>query len=337
MAERFSRMGLRQGQFCDENAYLTRPMDDMLDCVDPWKLDEPTETNLELRAHVMAEIACNPWYFFGEVMRIPVPGGIERVRMTPALHFQIWAFMNSMSIMYAVPRQCGATLGPVGLMGWTYFTLGAGALTCMCPSPEGLSWIRRRIRLVTELVPAWMKPISNPKFTGIYGGGNRDTLVRRCRSITPGALFVDELCFIKHGDMAFPALMATLTASFRSVQRGIINKNFIRQLDNFGFPIMVTVNPTEIHDNPTARATFNTVSNAVKFNPKMYNIDNLSPLRERFIYAPFSHLELGYSNEWLYEIRKRNCLSDDVLRQDYLLQWTEDGKLIKPNPKDYFA
>ena len=69
---------------------------------------DPHSENLsqEVKLRIINEIAINPWYFFREVVRIPITGEKERFELHRGNTAMLYMMINSINISVLLPRQC---------------------------------------------------------------------------------------------------------------------------------------------------------------------------------------------------------------------------------------
>lgn len=85
------------------NSFFLELYDEKLLDIDP--LDEDNLTDeLKLRVHI--EISKNPWYFFREIVKIPMTDEKADFELTRATLAILWSLINNLHSYVVIPRQC---------------------------------------------------------------------------------------------------------------------------------------------------------------------------------------------------------------------------------------
>ena len=85
------------------NTFFLQLYDETLLDIDP--LDEASLTNEQkLRVHI--EITKNPWYYFREIVRIPMTDIGLQFELTRATLAILWVLINDLHAYVVIPRQC---------------------------------------------------------------------------------------------------------------------------------------------------------------------------------------------------------------------------------------
>ena len=103
MAKTYKELGIKNYDF------LLRIYDRDLINIDPFS----AHLSKIQKGKVIAEVKRNPWYYFREIARVPVPGGNVKFEFNRGNVAQLWCCMNSINFLEMLPRQKGKTVGVV--------------------------------------------------------------------------------------------------------------------------------------------------------------------------------------------------------------------------------
>lgn len=124
------------------------------------ELVNPHDKNLNeiTKAKILVECKLNPWYFFREVVRIPVSGD-ETIPFD--LHrgnlAAIWTFLNDIDFGLIQPRQTGKTFGTQSIVCYYMYIMADGVDIGMFTKDADL--VRdnvQRLKDIRDALPSWM-------------------------------------------------------------------------------------------------------------------------------------------------------------------------------------
>lgn len=100
------------------NTFFLQLYDETLLDIDP--LDEASLTNEQkLRVHI--EITKNPWYYFREIVRIPMTDVGLQFELTRATLAILWVLINDLHAYVVIPRQCYKSYTVAGFYSWIIY------------------------------------------------------------------------------------------------------------------------------------------------------------------------------------------------------------------------
>lgn len=112
----------------------------------------------ELQSRIITECKRNPWYFFREWCRIPVPGGSVRFEFNRGNVAQLWCCLNSVNFIEMLPRQQGKTQGVIAAINYLeIFVLSNAEITFSNKLLNDSRLNVSRFKNQRELLPAWMR------------------------------------------------------------------------------------------------------------------------------------------------------------------------------------
>lgn len=122
-------------------------------------------------AAILIECKANPWYFFREVMRVPVRGAAQPYQTT--LHrssmAMIWCFLHSIDFMVCQPRQTFKTTWVLIITTYSFiFELNKADIPFMHLNESNVIRNAEMLRDYICALPPYMNPWSNkPKLPGV--------------------------------------------------------------------------------------------------------------------------------------------------------------------------
>lgn len=72
------------------------------------------------KSKIITEIRKNPYYYLREIVRIPVPGGLQRFELHRGNLAITWAIINSLDFFILLPRQKYKTVSIAATLSWVY-------------------------------------------------------------------------------------------------------------------------------------------------------------------------------------------------------------------------
>lgn len=299
---------------------------------------DPTLT-LEQKAACDAEAMTNPWYFLREVTRVPQDGGdpvpFKIHRGTACL---VWAFFNNIDVGLLLIRQQGKTIIIATLM----------VYLCKILRKSRTLFLTKDAQLRAETI-AIMKQIRDeiPRYMWVHSRGDADNTemftynerenrivtaiaqsskeaaLKAGRGLTAARLFGDEFAFIKNGRIMLPAALGAGTTA-----RKIAEAN--------GIPYgNVFTTTTGKKDDPDGAYAYELLHGGYNWSEFLYDtpsrleliklIDKNSKGQRILIHAPFTHRQLGMTDEDLYLAIANAGGTKEEIDRDYGLKWTSGG------------
>lgn len=319
------KMGVANAHFC---LALMQPELQGVDPHDP-DLDEMTKIK------IWRECTENPWYFIREVIRIKAGDMIPYIanRGNMAL---MWLFLNHIDLFLIQPRQTGKSVGADCLMLWLiYFGCYNVDIQLITKDAKLRTDNVLRLKAMRDGVPQWLivKSKSDPDNTEEIGYEARKmrykALVPRAsatdaekvgRGATSPILQFDEPPFINHIGITLPSAMGSSTRARENAQR-------------LGAPygVLYTTTAGKI-DSRDGRFVYDMLQGAAVWNERYLDAGNQARLEQMIkdnstgesilMNCTFSHRQLGYTDEWLWETMARNKAYGEIAERDYLNRWT---------------
>jgi hypothetical protein len=322
----FKRMGIQN------YAFPLALYDPDLLHVDVHALDENTPENEILRQKVLIEASKNGWYFLRECVRIYEQGGSPiSFRLDRGSAAMAWCFFNGIDYTGMQPRQTGKTVCALSVMSWVLYISGFEFQMGMMAKDNNLREENvKRVKSFGENLPSWWiaedKNADKSNTTEILYAAlrthyktfvaqkDKGTADLQARGASPPVFHFDEFEFCVNIAISYPTILAsTGTARENAKKNGKPYSNIITT--TAGDPM-----------KQECKEAAKILEGAMPFTELLYDIENNVKLHEivkaaspqKMIIGVFSHLQLGYDNNWLREKITRNRMSRDNVMRDYL-------------------
>jgi hypothetical protein len=284
------------------------------------------------------ECRWNVWYFLREVVRIPPVAGPNPIayianRGNIAI---TWAFLNSIDIALIQPRQTGKSVSTDCIMLWLLFIGAGNSIINMITKDDTLRKKNvERIKKLRDLLPAYIVPRSSDDsdnqfevtckhhqnyYTTGVSQNSESTANNLGRGLTAPIAHIDEGPFINHIGTTLPAALAAATTARAEA------KKYGRPYGN----IFTTTAGKK--DDRDGRFMYDMIHGGATWTELFYDCVDRDALvemvrkncggRKLIINATFSHRQLGYTDEWLYEAMSQASSFGDAADRDFFNVWT---------------
>jgi hypothetical protein len=308
---------------------------------------DPYADNLsyDIKYMIAQEAEWNPWYYLREIARIPPISGLDPVsfRANRANVSLAWCFFNHVDYLLIHPRQTGKSVSTDGITSWCYLFRLRNAKMLLITKDDSLrSDNVRRLRNMREYLPKWLifddRTDANNTLMVTYntrgnvyktavGQNSEDAALKVGRGSTVPIIHCDEGPFIPYIDITLPAALSAGNAARDEAERN-------------GYPYgnMYTTTAGKIDSRSGGYmyqfmkegAEWNEAFLDVKDRHELYKVVNNSGTgRMRLVVGVFSHRQLGYTDDWLYEKISSSNSKGDAADRDYFNRWTM-GSLSSP-------
>jgi hypothetical protein len=314
------------------NKFFLRLYDKSLQGVDP--RDEENLTK-EQKIRITAEVRRNPWYFFREIVVLPVAGGKKRFQIHRGNLAMMYCMLNNLNSMTVLPRQHGKTVSSVCVFIWIYhYATENSQILFLNKELQDSKRNLRTFKEITELLPSYLK-IKHKKdkdnIEGIENGSNGNTIRVSGAAITPAEAdkkgrgtttplqLWDEFAFLKYNDVMYGASApATSQARIEAKENGKI----------YGVTMITTPNNIDIPEGKFCKIDF--INKMCMFDEVMYDwtLKDLNDWIEEksdnnFIYIEFSYKQLGRDEKWFQDQCKALNQNWLLIKREILLEWTK--------------
>jgi hypothetical protein len=332
---RLSRLLLAEG--VRNNKFMLALFDGGLADVDP---RSPTLTEEE-QARVLVEIVRNPWYFWREVVCVPVPGGKVRFELHLGNLFQLWCMCANLNSFLILPRQTYKTVSACCFYMWAYCfgTSNSHILFFNKELADSKNNLKRLKDLVEEL-PAWVRegvlrdPVRDFNNMEYIQSGHRHNRIDAKasgkdpehadllgRGATVPLTWYDEMAFAKYIEETYSA---AAPAGIKAKESAAFNGR--------PYGTCVTTTPSNL-DSPSAEFAFRLKTGALQFRLPFYDY---GPARVRemidseaefpFLAAEYTWRQLGKDDAW-YRAQCRELLNNRTkIKRELDLVWPLSGE-----------
>ena len=325
------------------NKFFLVLLDTELAGIDPHNLKDDS---VELKLRIATECKRNPWYFFRNVIRIPVPGsdGISFI-LNRANLSMIWLFFNHIDNLLIMPRQIGKTIGSISIAALIMYVTGKRITFAMLTKDDKLRKENvSRLKDIRDSLPEWFihkqrgdinnmenlsyEILSNQYQT--YVAQESDSGAERLgRGMTVPSQHWDEIAFFPNIDITYPIAISTTNAAVEAAKA---------HNQPYGNILTTTAG---VLNTDEGRFTHNLIVNSLVFTEKLYDLPNNDELvkivkansRQGMVYSEFSYLQLGKTHDWFVEKSSRTAGDQEIIDRDYLNKWTYGSAAKSPIEK----
>jgi len=311
---------------------------------DPHNLKDNSK---ELKQRIWYEAVHNPWYYLREVVRIGVSGSAQPGKFL--LHrgnlSMAWCYYNGIHYMGIMPRQVGKTIGACAIASHVIYFHGRKIEFGMYTKDTKLLTANvARLKMIRYNLPSYLIAESQSDENNKQGlsytllGNKYQTYVARDdaegadslgRGMTFSSGHIDEPGYNANIDITFPIMSAAQRTSARAAKA-----------NNQPCSNIYTTTAARIDTKP-GKWAFDFMNDCMPWSETLYDLKNRKELEEvvfnnsenNTINGTFSHLMLGFTNEWLIENIRETRADEDTVAREYLNQWRagSDRSLLDAN------
>lgn len=284
------------------------------------------------------ECRWNMWYFLREVVRIPPVAGPNPIsyKANRGNIATTWAFLNSIDIALIQPRQTGKSVSTDCIMLWLLFIGAGNSIINMITKDDTLRKKNvERIKKLRDLLPAYLVPLTREDsdnqfevtckyhqnfYTTGVAQSSESAANNLGRGLTAPIAHIDEGPFISHIGTTLPAALAAATTAREEA------KKYGRPYGN----IFTTTAGKK--DDRDGRFMYDMIVGGATWTELFFDCVDREALvamvrancggRKLIINATFSHRQLGYTDEWLYEAMSQASSFGDAADRDFFNVWT---------------
>jgi len=346
LAEIYYNMGIKN------NAFHLSLLQPELEEIDPGDESLP----LEIKAKIIYECKVNPWYFFREVLKVPVPGELKPShflanRANIGLY---WLFFNHITTLLVIPRQTGKTMLISSLVTYLLNFGSVNTFINLLTKSETLkSETLAKVKLLFEELPSYLnmstkKDIFNSdeirlkQFNNVFKGNLSSPSPKEAekvgRGFTSPINIIDECAYVSNIAIAMGAMLMTGNAA-----REIARKNN----RPYGTILATTAGDPEDRDG---KYIYSLTQNATIWNEIFFDAEDEEHLntliiknntsdtddKRAMVYMELSYRQLGYDDDWLKRQLESNISTPENIERDIFNKWVF-GSSASPIPKEYLV
>jgi hypothetical protein len=310
---------------------------------------DPHDPNLTLNQKVAVAIECkiNPWYFFREVCKAPVPGSsesgpVEANRGNLALW---WCFFCHITIILIQIRQTGKSFSTDALMVLLMEIVCYNTQINLLTKDDTLrrANVERMKAIIADLPPylnqkrfddaSNTEEITVRALKNVYKTHVPQSSAKRAynmgRGLTSPIFQIDEAPFQPNIEIALPAALAATGAAIDAARKA-------------GTPYGIIMTTTAgMKDDKDGAYIYSMVCDAAQWTEKFFDAKNQDELealvrnssrnKEAMVVATFNHRQLGKTDEWLKDKLEKSRARGEDANRDYFNVWTS-GSQTSPLP-----
>ncbi len=340
MHQILKRMGI------ENNKFFLVLLDTELKSIDPHNL---TDNSTELKLRIARECKLNPWYFYREMLRIPVTGsdGVHFILNRANLSL-IWLFSNHIDVMLVMPRQLGKTIGTISIAALIMYVTGMNITFAMLAKDAKLRKENvSRLKDIRDGLPEWFisrerndtdnseeikYSALNTKYLTFVSQGSVAGAEKLGRGMTTPCQHWDEMAYFTNVDITYPVAISSTNAAIETAK-----------LHHQPYGNIITTTAGKLNTTE-GRFTHNLLCNSLTFTETLYDTPDIVSLEnivkqnspQRMVYCEFSYSQLGKSQEWFDTTSARTSGGEDIIARDLLNRWTF-GTESNPIDKEILA
>lgn len=319
------------------HAFMLALINPELQEVDPFS-ERLTE---EQKMAIGLEISINPWYFFREVARAPAQSG-GAARMVEANRANIsmwWCFFSHITYILIQPRQTGKSFCTDVLMVLLMNFICSDTKINLLTKDDDLRRENiRRMKSIMDELPAYLNfktrnDASNTEEITVLAKKNYykthvpqsspKNALKLGRGLTTPVLQIDEGPFQPNISIAYPAIVAAMTAAIDIAKEA-------------GAPYGLIITTTAgKKDDKDGAFVYKKVDEAAPWSEMIFDAQNEAELiklikkssrsDDTIVNGTFSHRQLGKTDEWMMEVIKRTGATGEDADRDFFNVWTSGG------------
>lgn len=301
---------------------------------------DPFSDNLTQAQQVAILKECfeNPWYFFREIVRLPMAGStpVPLIANRGNIAY-FWSFYNHLTSMLILPRQFGKSSANNSIMLQVLNFGGYNIKVILLTRGDDLRVKNiKEIKAMLDSLPSYLKirtkkdsdndmnitfNAMNNRLDVFVAQNDPESANKQGRGLTTPIIFVDEYAFYNYIDITIPAAFAAMTAA-----RDAAIKN------NSPWGIGITTTPGYVKSRSGAFAKKD-YDKSCRFMETMYDIENQTALHEfvekntqgyknKQLLIEFNHRQLGKTDDWLREAIALSKVEADRAEAEFLNKWS---------------
>ena len=292
----------------------------------------------ENRLKVLAEVKANPWYFFREVLRIPIVGGLVPFEMHLGNMALVHLALRNVNTILVLPRQHYKTITSICIFLYAYEFITTNS-TIIFSNKEAKDAMLNldRYKEIRKRLPQWMLTTSRDdvenrldirnalRFNNINTVSSAITeeqASKMARGLTSPMIWFDEFAFLKFNEEIYKTASPALSRAAENAE--LMGKPHFK---------LITTTPNSLGFESAAYC-HGMMENAAKFRLALYDATQeetqeyiQSNSSNDFVFVEYHYNELGRDAAWL-EKQKRDLNNDpDAIDREILLKWQRSSNI----------
>lgn len=298
------------------------------------------DLTLEQKKMVRMEAQYNPWYFFREVLRVPVNSGTvaPRFKANRGNIAMIWSFFNHIDFGLLQPRQSGKSVSTDGLMTGVKDVWATNTNINLITKDATLRLKNiQRLKEYRDLLPDYIyypnpkdpnntEMLANLSLKNYYNASVGRSDIRAAdklgRGLTVPILHFDELAYISLIEHSLPVALSSGSAAR---DEAAANGQMYGNIYTTTAGQLNSRDGGYAHDFLTGGAPWSERLMDLPDQPTLVDVvKKRSSGPKPLIYGAFSHRQLGYSDEWMMRKLSENAMvmGSELADRDMFNIWT---------------
>lgn len=299
--------------------------------VDP---HDPTLSD-EMKMSIWTEVVHNPWYFLREVVRVPAGDSIPYIANRGNIALT-WLFLNHIDTFLIQPRQTGKSVSTDCLMIWLmYFACHNVDITLITKDHNLRSKNIARLKEIRDEVPDYLivkdkSDLDNTEgltynsrkmaYRAFVPRSSAKDAAKVGRGGTSPIMHFDEPPYQNHIGVTFPSATGSMNNARLNAER--LNKPY---------GVILTTTAGKIDDRD-GKYVYDMLTAAAPWTERFLDAGDIPQLNQMIgamcqgpairVNCTFSHRQLGYTDEWLWQTMARNEIRGEDADRDYMNRWT---------------
>ena len=296
--------------------------------------DPAVRLTREEKTRVLIELTSNPWYFWRELLLVPVPGGKERFKLHLGNCAILWAMSCNINIYTILPRQNYKTFSILSFYLWAYcFASRNTNIMLLNKHQDDSKNNLKRLKEMMELFPKW---VTNEVLTSkgdldqqeaIYSKSRNNRIDAKPsatniqladklgRGATSPLRYFDELAFIPY----IKEIWSSATPAGNSADESARKNN-----TPYGTAISTTPN---ILSDPSGEFAHFLMNGSCPFQERFYDFgeegtrEYMKEATFDFLFSQYHWYELRRDEAWLEEQRRSLLYDQLAIKKNITLEW----------------
>ena len=294
----------------------------------------------EIKLLALTECRINPWYFFREVVRIPIPGGETRFELHLGNMALIYCALQNLNVIEVLPRQHYKTISSICIFLYLYDIATSNSKMIFSNKEQKDSRLNlARLKDIRRLLPQWLirshkkdtdnvnsirshHPNNMNSIEAMSTANDEESADKLGRGLTTPNVWFDEFAFLKYNDIIYEA--ASPAAMQASIDAKRMGKPHFK---------LITTTPNNI-DIPSGSYCWSMIEDAAEFHTRLYdkNADGLkeyidSNSKNDYVYIEYDWKDLGRNAKWFRDQCRALNNNMQKIKREILLEWTRTADL----------
>lgn len=327
------------------NKFFLALHDPDLRYVDPWREDLDQVTKVK----ILTEIKINPWYFFREIARFDRKESNGKRYYLNANRGNIaawWCYFNHQDYNLTQPRQSGKSTSSNWLVVWLLFFRYVDSDVFLLTKDNTLRQNNvRAIKTYRDLLPDYLNPttkkdvnnlisvscvaLGNKLYTAVSQNSKADA-DKIGRGFSCKTYIIDEGPYVNYLETSLNAMLPGGDAK---------QAEAAEKFEPYGNIYTTTAGSKA---DESGAYYHDMVTNCLQWKETLFDCVNQAHLKalvdkssvvKRLINIVMNHRQLGYTDQWIIDVLKKNGATGSKANKDYFNIW-DDGSSESPLDKD---